>query len=336
MLSIACSFVLCNSLILPEFLHNTARYLSSIVYSYLHSLPMYFHQKLPKKADIVILSKKNTPFRAYYKPLKAVQKFGIILGGAVLLFGATLLFLTQQQGNTLLTASHTQAEMANNGLMPWGDPGNDNWKAYRHTYNKQTTTSVPAPITPFPQYPATSPSPNYPSTNFAVNTMPFIPVQQQFPATPVAIVSPEPAINQPNTQNIGGISSQIIATQQQIAGQMQSCISTARQMANQIITLKDQQKQLQSQMDTLNNQYMNVDGNTQTGQQQQDAINQRLQQLQTQMDNLGNTISNAQDNLNNTSNQCQQNVSQLEQHRGDLESSLDDAFNNTMAIQIPD
>jgi len=297
---------------------------------------MYFHQKLPKKADIVILSKKTTPFRTYYKPLKAVQKFGIILSGVVLLFGATLFFLPQQQGNTLFSPSHTQAEMANNNLMPWGGHGNDDWKAYRNNYNNQTTASVPAPITPFPQYSDTNPSPNYPSTNFAVNTMPFIPVQQQFTATPIAIVSPEPPINQPTGQNIGGISSQIIAIQQQISGQMQSCVTNARQMANHIIALNNQQKQLQNIIDALNNQANNIDTSTTAGQRQQDTINNKIQQLQQQSDQLGNMISNAQDTFNNSNDQCQQNVSQLEQNRSDMESKLDDAFNNAMNIQFPD
>ncbi|MGI8419953.1 MAG: hypothetical protein ACR2LN_04905 [Candidatus Levyibacteriota bacterium] len=148
-----------------------------------------------------------------------------------------------------------------------------------------------------------------------------------------------PSISYANTQpgsGINGIASQLLANQQNTANQMQSCISNARQMANQLNALKNQEVQVRQQLDSLSNQRSNFDTSSQGGQQRQDAFNAQIQQLQNRLDQIDNTGSQGESDYNNRVNNCKQTVNQLEQHREDLESQLDNNFSDSLNnIQIP-
>jgi uncharacterized phage infection (PIP) family protein YhgE len=300
-----------------------------------------FRKSIPKKADIFTQSKNDKFYNLSYKPFKYAKKLGIIISSVVVLFGAAVIFVPGQQVSKAAMAM-IACPLQNNGNNFGCNNWNSNWWANQNWNNGNhygqigravsnndnngddntycTVNTTPINSTPFPQ------------NNFVVATNPVV--------QPLPNISPVPQINGQNGQDIGGISSQLTAIQQQIAQQMQACANNAVQMANQIIQLQNQQKQLQQQIDAVNNQQMpNFDTSTTQGQQQQQAWQQqqqqKQQQLQSQNDALSNAISNAQNNMNNTNGQCQQNVSQLEQNRGQLESNLDQAFSNAMNIQIP-
>lgn len=288
---------------------------------------MFTRSSLPKKADIFITSKR-TLSQMYPKPLLVCKLFtAVVLGIAVLLTGAFIL-IPQSNSDASSTTKHVQAQMVAN-----------------HDHDDRNRFVFASMPTPFPvfitnktlRFRQVPPVAVPPVTVPPVQTPP--PFQNTVsisnPITTMVSASSTSTVNQTGAQNIGGIASQLIAIQQQIANQMQGCVSNAQQMANQIIALQNQQKQLQAQIDSLNNQSMNIDTSTQSGQSQQNAINQQITQLQQESDNLGNNINTAQDNFNSANGQCQQNVSNLEQQRGTLEGNLDDAFNNAMNIQFP-
>jgi hypothetical protein len=268
---------------------------------------MFTNSSLPKKADIFVKTKRLKFFPSYYKPSNRRKIGGIVLSCIVIFFSATMLFAPYQQSN------------------------------------RQTATPLMTPVIP-----ETSPTPTpvtvdttnsqigSPSSLITISPIPSNPLQNQLPN--LAPPSPAPSIAplpQPNGQSISDLSSQIIATQQQISTQMQNCVNNATQMANQIIVLKNQLPPLQTQIDTVINTSAGIDASTPAGAQQQAALDQRRQQLQTQIDNLNNAILNAQNNFNTANGQCQQTVSQTEQQRETQEQNLDTAFGNAMNIQIP-
>ena len=264
-----------------------------------------------KQADIFVKSKRLSLFSSSYKPKTGIKIFSIVaLGTAILFEGA---FILAQHPHMTPSASITAAESAHD----------KDWASDNKSKANQTVINA-MPNIAISEASITNPAP--PPIFTPSFTMPSI----------ATFTSTTPQTSQPNTQNIAGISAQIVATQQQIAAQMQTCINNGIQMANQITTLTNQQKQLQAQIDSLNTQSGNIDTSKSGGQQQQDAINNRIQQLQQMSDQLSNTINNATDTFNNANSQCQQNVSNLEQNRGQLESNLDDSFNNAMNIQLPD
>ena len=281
---------------------------------------MLFNRRLPKKADIFIQSKRSSTQKAYYKLFKNFSMVSILLG-SVVLFGAAVFIMPGKQLD-----SAAQAMIAC-PLMPSGSNGHwcsNRWPNHNSNDpdndgdNDNQKANEAVTVTPFP------------TDNFAVNIPTFMPIQTQMPSVQTLILTPPSS-----GQSISGISSQIVAVQQQIGGQMQACVGNAMKMATQIVALMNQQKQLQAQIDSLNNQANNIDTGTQAGQNKQNAINQRIQQLQTQSDNLGTAINNAQNNMNTANSQCQDIVSNLEQNRGQIESNLDDVFNNAMSIQLP-
>jgi hypothetical protein len=152
----------------------------------------------------------------------------------------------------------------------------------------------------------------------------------------ISYPSPYPGYNG-NGQigNVAGISGQIVSTQQQIGNQMQNCVNNARSGANQIIGMKNQQKQMQAQIDSLNDQIWKIDTSTPGGQRRHDAMDTQIQQMQKNLDNYNDSISKTQDQYNTNNDHCKQNVDNWMQVREDQEGKLNDAFNQSMDIQIP-
>lgn len=296
--------------------------LKHIFLKYCIIILMLFKRRLPKKADIFIQSNRGSTQKTYYKLFKNFSMVSILLGSLVVLFGTAVFIMPGKQLDSAAQAMIVCPLMPNGGNGHWcnnrwhnhnaNDPDNDG-----DNDNQKADEAIT--VTPFP------------TDNFAVNIPTFMPIQTQMPSVQTLTLTTPPS----SGQSISGISSQIIAVQQQIGGQMQVCIDNAMKMATQIVALMNQQKQLQAQIDALNNQANNIDTSTQAGQNKQNAINQRIQQLQTQSDNLGTAINNAQNNMNTANSQCQDTVNNLEQNRGQLESNLDDAFTNAMNIQLP-
>lgn len=299
---------------------------------------MTYSHSLPEKADIYIKSRQSFFPVKHYKPLVILKLCFIVVLGSLTLFTGAII-LTPPETSSAISAAETANKNDNDHRnAPTPSPFiirfrptirtsailiNSNMIRFRpaQTSAMQTSTSTFVP----PGHTFIPPGQQNRFTSFPMIT-PF-PVQANFADTTTNTTQ--------SSGDVGGISSQIIAIQQQIGNQMQSCVSNAQQMANQIIQLQNEQKQLQAEIDSLNNQASNIDTSTTAGQRQSDAINNQIQQLQTESDSLGNNISTAQDDFGNANSQCQDSVSNLESQRGQLESNLDDAFNSALDIQFP-
>jgi hypothetical protein len=297
---------------------------------------MLLHKSLPKQADIFKQSNKSHFYKISYKSFIGFKKLWILINSFILIFGITILLVPAKQVTKAAQTMSSCPQQTNNGngCNKWWNSqnGNQNGNYYPNNDgdvdNNGNGNSSGQPFTPFP------------SNNFAVNTAPFTPIQQQQSQTIATTITPEPsgnsnATNQSNGQDIASISNQIIQVQQQIAGAMQNCVNNAQSMAQQVSNLQTQQNNLQKKLDGVNNQPMpNFDTSTSQGQQQQQAWQQQQQQqqqtIQGQIDSFSTAISNAQNTMNTANSNCQQNVSQLEQNRSQLEQNLDQTFSTDM------
>ncbi len=268
-----------------------------------------FSRRMPKKGDIFNRSKPGLKLRAprmHYRPMMILRSVGIVAFFSVVLLGMGILFPTKEQSYKQLATPAEVSTPPFNGTTT--EPITD-----------VTTDTVADTRSPKNWYDDWDNNPvQVPNTNtYPINITPINNTGLQNPG------------------NLGSISSAIISSQQQIGGQMQGCINNARQMANQIINMKNQEKQLQKQIDTLYDQIWKIDTSRPGGQKKADAMTAQMQQLQRQLDNYTNSIYRAQDQYSTNNSRCRENIDRYIQQREDLESRLNDAFNQSMDIQFP-